>query len=121
MKKIAAIIVILILIVAGIVVFHPVANVSQNSATIHPTAVLKQTKAATIIYKGQDGIDALTLLKKQATVTQDHSGLVDSINGYKPTGHNYWAFYVNGKMAQVGPADYKTKDTDTIMWKVEKY
>ena len=33
----------------------------------------------------------------------------------------YWAFYINGKMANVGAADYQTKEGDKIEWKIEKY
>ena len=121
MKKIIAIIGVLILIVIGIFVFHPVSNVSQEMSSVRPTVVSKQTEIATVSYKGENGKDALTLLKKQATVEQDHSGLVVGINGNKPTGHEYWAFYVNGKLASVGPADYKTTNTDKIEWKIEKY
>lgn len=122
MKKIIAVIGILVIIVIGIAVFHPIGNLSQNTlSAVRPTAVSQKTQTATISYKGQNGLDALTLLKKQATVEQDHSGLVISINGNKPTGHSYWAFYVNGKLASVGPAQYVTKNNDTILWKVEKY
>jgi len=48
---------------------------------------------------------------------------VVSINGRKADAqkHEYWAFYVNGKLSDVGPADYKTKDGDVVEWKIEKY
>jgi hypothetical protein len=121
MKKTLTIIGILVLVVIGIQTFHPVANVEQNQTTSHSTAIPTQTKPTTFSYKGQDGKDALTLLKQKTTVEQNKSGLVIAIAGNKPTGHNYWAFYVNGKYAQVGPAQYKTKNSDTILWKVEKY
>ena len=121
MKRILIIAGIIILILIGIQVFHPVSHVSPNTAAVHPTTVVKPTKTATFSYKGENGVDALTLLKKKTTVEQNKAGLVVAINGYKPTGHNYWAFYVNGKYAQVGPAEYKTKNTDVILWKVEKY
>jgi len=121
MKKIAAIIGIIVFILIGIQVFHPVSNLNPNTTAVHPTAVVKPTKNMTFSYKGENGVDALTLLKKKTTVEQNKSGLVVSIKGNKPTGHNYWAFYVNGKYAQVGPAQYKTKNSDVILWKVESY
>ena len=121
MKKIVSIIGILIVILIGIQVFHPVGNVTKNVPSIHPTTVLTQTETTTISYKGENGVDALKLLKKKTTVEQDKSGLVVSIGGNKPTGRNYWAFYVNGKYAQVGPAQYVTKNSDVILWKIEKY
>jgi hypothetical protein len=121
MKKIGTIISILILIIIGIFVFHPTSNVSQNTPSIHPTVVSTQAKITMFSYKGENGVDALTLLKKKTTVEQAKSGLIVSIDGNKPTGHNYWAFYINGKYSNVGPAQYVTKNSDVILWKVEKY
>jgi hypothetical protein len=121
MKKILAIIGILVLIFIGIQVFHPIVNVGQNPTELRPTTAVKQAQITIFSYKGQNGKDALTLLKEKTTVEQNKSGLVVSIAGNKPTGHNYWAFYVNGKYAQVGPAQYMTKNSDSIFWKVEKY
>ncbi len=74
-------------------------------------------------YKGKTGIDALTLLKNKAKVSMDKSGMVANINGRQSysSGHEYWAFYINGKLANVGPADYVTKDNDSLSWKIEKY
>lgn len=76
-----------------------------------------------ILYKGKEGKDALSLLKETTTVEQDSSGLVISIKGRKADSakHEYWAFYVNKKMASVGPADYKTRNEDVIEWKIDKY
>ena len=118
MKKIS-ILGIIFLIVAGVFVYHP--SSKQQTISAKPTVVSSPVKAATYSYKGESGFDALTLLKKHASVEQDKSGLVVSINGNKPTGHNYWAFYVNGTYAQVGPAQYQTKNGDKIEWKIEKY
>ena len=74
-------------------------------------------------YNGKEGIDALTLLKEKTAVEQDKSGMVVSINGRKAESEKreFWGFYVNGEMAQVGSADFKTKDTDVINWKIENY
>ncbi|MBI2034714.1 MAG: DUF4430 domain-containing protein [Candidatus Levybacteria bacterium] len=85
-----------------------------------PTVAINQE---TFSYAGKNGADALTLLKEKAAVEQDASGLVISINNRKADSGNreYWAFYVNGALAPVGPADYKTKDTDKIEWKIETY
>ena len=74
-------------------------------------------------YRGVEGKDALTLLKAHTKVGQDKSGLVVSINGRKADNakHEYWAFLVNGKMAQVGSAEYQTRDGDIIEWKIDHY
>lgn len=76
-----------------------------------------------ISYVGITGKTALDLLDARAAVVQAASGLVVSINGRKADNgqHEYWAFYINGKVAQVGPKDYITKDGDKIEWKIEKY
>lgn len=94
-------------------------NVSSSPEA--PSVTKQQSEV--LSYKGEKGKDALTLLKEKATVEQDTSGLVISIKGRKADSakHEYWAFYVNGKLASVGPADYQTKDGDRIEWKIEKY
>ncbi len=76
-----------------------------------------------VSYQGVTGKTALDLLDTRAAVVQAASGLIISINGRKADNsqHEYWAFYINGKIAQVGPKEYVTKDGDTIEWKIEKY
>jgi hypothetical protein len=74
-------------------------------------------------YRGEEGKDALSLLKEKTKVGQDNVGMVVSIDGMKANSEKreFWGFYVNGKMAETGAADYKTKDTDVINWKIENY
>lgn len=85
------------------------------------TTSIKQADAFS--YKGEDGKDALVLLKEKTTIEQNKSGLVVSINNRKADEkkREYWSFYVNGKLANVGPAEYQTKKGDKIEWKIEKY
>jgi len=105
-----------------------------NSQKSTPTEIRNLTSEISIIptveinldkfsYQGQNGLDALTLLKNKTTVEQDNSGMVSSINGRKADNskHEFWAFYVNDQMATVGSADYITKDTDIINWKIDTY
>lgn len=97
------------------------------SSVVLPTVAVESktqtTTRSTFSYKGKNGVDALTLLKENAMITQDKSGLVIEIDNKQADSkkREYWAFYVNGKLAPVGPADYKTKDTDLIKWTIEKY
>jgi hypothetical protein len=74
-------------------------------------------------YKGEEGKDALTLLKEKTEVELDNVGMVVSIDGTKVNSEKreFWAFYVNDQMAQVGAADYQTKEGDIIDWKIENY
>ena len=80
-------------------------------------------KDDSVNYDGVDGKNALELLKAKATIVTKQSSYgeyVDSINGMQGgTDGKYWAFYVNGQMAQVGAADYQTKTGDKITWKFE--
>lgn len=90
-----------------------------TSARVSPTPVIP----ITVSYKGEDDVDALTLLEENHRVQKDRSGLVNTIDGRKADSgkHEYWAFYVNGKLAEIGPHDFLTKDTDRIEWKIENY
>lgn len=74
-------------------------------------------------YQGETGKDALTMLKELATIEQDRTGMVVGINGRKAEAskREYWSFYVNGKMAEVGPADYDTTEKDLIEWRIKRY
>lgn len=96
---------------------------SKQSATSTQTDKKEAAKTSTVSYDGVEGKNALELLKTEATtVTKDsaYGEYVDSINGVVGgTDGKYWAFYVNGQMAQVGAADYQTKTGDKIEWKFE--
>jgi Domain of unknown function (DUF4430) len=89
-------------------------------ASVSPTTVPARTS---FTYSGKAGTDALTLLQQQAGVKQNASGLVVSINHRTAdeAKHEYWAFYVNGRLASVGPKEYQTKDTDRLLWRIEQY
>ena len=115
MKKI---LIIVILIFAAF--FTLGLNDKHKEATNTQTELSASTK---ISYKGEVGKDALAILRQKFSVSQDNSGMINVIAGKKAdaTKREYWAFYVNGKMANVGPADYRTKNTDLIEWKIEKY
>ena len=77
--------------------------------------------APTITYSGQDGKNALVLLQAHHQVDASSQGFVNVIDGIKPSDHQFWAFYVNGKQAEVGAKDYQTKNGDAIEWKLETY
>lgn len=94
-------------------------NIPPVQLKVIPTISVSQE----ISYQGENGKNALLLLRKKASVEQDTSGLVVSINGRKSNAEKreYWAFYVNGKLASVGPAQYNTTNQDSIEWKIETY
>ncbi len=75
-----------------------------------------------ISYRGQNGVDALSLLRKQADVQVKHysfGDMVVAINGSVGNGPKYWTFYINGKEAQIGAGAYKTHSSDTLMWRLQ--
>ena len=124
MKKQVIILSVLILLLLGIIIISPSIIIKENTGVqISPTIIVVSEANKKFTYKGKEGIDALSLLREETTSKQDNSGLVISINGREADSLNreYWSFYVNGKMASVGPADYITKDTDFIEWKIETY
>lgn len=97
----------------------PLRPAPVKQITVTPTIGLLEY----VSYKGTTGKNALQLLEEKFQVEKEASGLVISINRRKANSleHEYWAFYVNGKLASVGPSDYQTKDGDIIEWKIEKY
>lgn len=96
---------------------------SNNTNNVVPTKEQVKSTKDSFTYNGVEGKNALEILESKTTVEQNNSGLVVSINGRKAddTKREFWAFYVNGKMAEVGPAEYVTNDGDQIEWKIETY
>lgn len=110
------------IIVAMIFFSRPVASPSSSENTPTPTSIASQS-AQSITYQGKEGVDALTLLEEEWEVERTSAGFVTAINGRKADDakKEYWSFYVNGEPSQVGAAEYQTKNTDTIEWRIETY
>ena len=126
MFKTKLFIVIFSVIIASTISASIFVNLSKEGSGIKisstsPTVSLNQMSNFT--YQGQNGKDALTLLREKTSVGLNSSGMVSSINNRVADAakHEYWAFYVNEKMAQVGPAQYISKSSDVLQWKIEKY
>ncbi|MDR6123843.1 LPXTG-motif cell wall-anchored protein [Bacillus sp. SLBN-46] len=47
--------------------------------------------------------------------------MITSINGIQAEGRNYWAFYVNDKMAEVGADSYQLQSGNQISFKLESW
>ncbi len=98
-------------------------NSSQTTQSQTPQLPNEPSQANVIEYNGEDGKNALTILKSKYTVgTQEFSGIgefVTSINGVTPDSKHFWAFYVNGKSSNIGASQYITKSTDKLEWKLE--
>ena len=74
----------------------------------------------------ENGKTALDLLKNASSVKTQGEGTnayVTELNGIKAdtTKKEFWAFYVNGKLADVGADSYKLKANDQILWKIETF
>lgn len=94
-----------------------------NQSEPTPQVSVQQQVEKEISYKGVEGKNALELLKSNYDVnTEDFPGvgeMVNTIDGKTPTDKQFWGFYVNGEMAQVGAGDYITEPSDKITWKLE--
>lgn len=124
-NKLVLFAVVIVIVLAIFLGFESLRQQPQNEPNPQAYNVnpVLQKSSESISYKGKANVDALTLLSQNTAVSLDQSGMVSSINGRKVDSakHEYWAFYINGKLGNVGPADYLTKDSDLIEWKVEKY
>lgn len=113
---------VLFAIIIGAMLFYVSPKTPEVSTSVQKESREEEPRE-TFSYKGREGVDALTLLIEQTNIEQDTAGLVVKI-GDKKTDTNkreFWSFYVNGVMAQMGPKDYVTTDTDLIEWRIETY
>jgi hypothetical protein len=93
---------------------------TDTAATPQVTVSATPAQVEDLTYKGEDGKNALELLKAKYTVetkTYSFGEMVQSINGKAADDKHYWAFMVNGVASEVGADAYKTKSTDMIEWK----
>ena len=94
--------------------------VTKDHGAANTTQATHQT---VVTYHGIRGVNALTVLKLYHRVqTKTYSGFgeeVIGIDGVAANSKHYWAFYINGKLAQVGAGSYVTKASDTLTWKLE--
>lgn len=117
----------LVLVAAGVVTIaltnQKKTEEQNHKHTTSQSSEKAQDSSKYVTYKGVEGKTALELLKTEATVVTKDSSFgpyVDSINGVAGgTDGKYWAFYVNGQMAQVGADAYVTQATDKVEWKFE--
>src|SRR5690349_21236488 len=86
-----------------------------------PTSASKFDKID--VKKGTTALDLLKKTTKLETKGEGKDAFVTSINGKKANDekHEFWAFYVNGKQAQVGAGSYILQNNDKITWKIENY
>ena len=86
-----------------------------------PPAVSPREERLVIAYEGENGKTALELLKAHArvrTATSQLGELVEEINGVANANGYYLLYFVNGAMVKTGAAQYGTKKSDKIEWKL---
>lgn len=129
--KLAAVLAVLVVAVGGVLYVanrddnEPASQPSTNQQTPQqPTATLTVSEdKKTVGYEGQTDKTALEVLKSLADVKtkqNSYGEFVSSINGVEADGmRQFWAFYVDGKLANEGAGTYKTTNGQKIEWRVE--
>ncbi len=104
----------------------PSGQPSQNNVKQEQSGeVVQMVPASTIKYSGQEGRTALDLLKESHRVDTKSTSFGEMVIGIDGTAvdesKQYWAFYLNGSLSQVGAGTYVTKSGDQIEWKIESF
>ncbi len=75
------------------------------------------------IEENQTALSLLTKTNKVEMTGTGKNAFITSINDRvaDKNKHEFWAFYVNGKQAQVGAGSYILHPADKIEWKIETY
>jgi outer membrane lipopolysaccharide assembly protein LptE/RlpB len=85
---------------------------------------VKLSPEQTITLNGENNKTALEILQSTyqvETKTYENMGeFIETINGLKPDNKHFWAFYINGQMAEVGAGQYQSKDGDVLEFKLEE-
>lgn len=98
--------------------------VQEQSVPVVQEQVQQVPATTDVKYQGEDGRNAMNLLKANYRVETQSFGdmgeFVKSIDGIEPDNTHFWALYINGTISQVGAEVYVTKSSDQIEWKLEK-
>ena len=104
-----------IILAFGIYLFIPALSHRNTTATqVQPSDI--------VALDGQDNVTALNLLKQTHQVQTEQTSLgayITGIDGVTPNSNQFWAFYVNGAMSDVGADTYVTKSTDRIVFSLQ--
>lgn len=114
----------LIAIIVVLTIFGGIGYFSSKNNTSNENKKQSVAAVQAVAYDGQDGKNALELLKDKAQIqTQDSSigVFVVSINGVSDTEDQFWMLYVNGELAQSTPDQLVTKNNDKIEWRFEQF
>jgi hypothetical protein len=101
-------------------------GLSAQNFVVFQKITSKIKPSASVKTNFTEGDTALDLLKKTVdfkTHGEGKSAFVLEIDNIKADDNKseFWAFYVNGKLAEVGAGSYHLKNNDKIEWKLENY
>lgn len=101
-------------------------TIIKESQTI-PVAITVGQKSYTVsIVPNTNLLGVMKKLQKEQDftfTTKTFSGLgefVESINGIANNSNQYWMYYIDGNLANIGVSQYTPKAGDIIVWKFEK-
>jgi len=104
----------------------PTPTVASKSITVSQriTVQSENEKYDTLqIQEGKTALDLLMQSHKTVTKGEGKNAFVTAIDGKiaDDSKKEFWAFYLNGKQAEVGAGSYILKPNDKIEWKIETY
>jgi len=90
--------------------------VDQNGQSI-----LDEPMQAVSIKPGESTLDLLKRVLGDQLKTEDnpqYGAFITEINGVKPSGNDYWGFFINGIPATEGISSYKVQPGDDLLFKI---
>ncbi|MDO8686759.1 MAG: DUF4430 domain-containing protein [Candidatus Berkelbacteria bacterium] len=117
--NIVAIVVLIALVGIG---GHFLGKFKENKVEVSTSSQISGVQ--TFSYEGENGKNALELLKSKADAQVSESSLgsfVMSIDGTGNSDSQFWMLYVNGELATTGADQVQTKDGDKIDWRFETF
>lgn len=92
----------------------------QATITLNITADGKAIEGSPFTFAVDKDASLLDVMKEHLTI-EENNGFITSINGVKQdeAANKWWLFDYNGTMSEVGAAEVKLQDGDTIDWKLE--
>lgn len=73
-----------------------------------------------MVEEGETAYDALTKLVTVEAEEYSIGKFITTIEGVNPEADEYWAFYIDGEYAQVGPDGFAIEDEVELLFKIEK-
>ena len=129
MKKILLFVLFFLIIISGYFFYQnkllsaKKSVVQQQNLTVYLKLISQTDFIKQEIIAGKTALDLIKEKAKVVTKGESANAYVIEINGKlaEDSKKEFWAFYINDKMAEVGAGSYKLKNGDKIEWRIEKY